>query len=154
MAGGVDNRNMDGGARRILCPVDFSDESSRALKEAIARFPGCEQVLLHVVDGELPRRVAQQIGLDPEGIAAQAWNHADVRLEETVAQLASRGANARALLERADAAVETARVVAREKVDLVIVRVRPLAADRDGGRFRTRLSRLLPCPLVLVPFTE
>lgn len=135
--------------RRLLVPIDFSDASSRALSAALEREPDAELLVLHVVDGDFARRASQRTGLDPEELAEKAWSYADVRLEETVAQLRSRGANARALLSRGDPVEETLAAARREGATVIVVGVDE-AGEREG-RFRTSLARHSRTPVLLVP---
>src|SRR5690348_9517625 len=94
---------------KVLVCTDFSDAAAAGLRHARKRFPDARLVLLHVVDDDFARRASQRTGLDPEELAAKAWTHADVRLEE-MAQ--ATGAEAR--LERGDPVAQTIAVAKRE----------------------------------------
>jgi nucleotide-binding universal stress UspA family protein len=136
--------------RKILVATDFSDAAAAGLRLAAERHPDAELLLLHVVDDDFARRASQRTGLDPQELAEKAWNHADVRLEETAAAMRSRGRRVRPLLLRGDPVAMTVDAANRDAADCVIVGVDALAVGAPGGRFRTRLVRRCPCPVLFV----
>lgn len=130
---------------KVLVCTDFSDAAAAGLRAARARFAGATLLLLHVVDDDFARRASQRTGLDPEELAEKAWTHADVRLEE-----AAQAAGVRALIERGDPVAQTIAVAEREQVDCIVVGVDALVLGAPGGRFRQRIVRAAPAPVLFV----
>jgi len=136
--------------RKILVATDFSDAAATGLRMAAERHPDAELLILHVVDDDFACRASQRTGLDPQELAEKAWNHADVRLEETAAAMRSRGRRVRPLLLRGDPIATTAETARSEGADGVVIGVDALTEGASGGRFRTRLVRSCPCPVLFV----
>jgi nucleotide-binding universal stress UspA family protein len=144
--------------RRILCPVDFSDPSLRALQHASALAGWYESALTALyVDTELPIDNAADVGAF--GVAPTAVLQAarTTRVVDDLHAFVTRVLNGRGV----DVEVEEARGVA----DAIVGRAVALPADlivmgthgRAGmkrwfaGSVAERVLRMAPCPVMVVP---
>jgi nucleotide-binding universal stress UspA family protein len=142
---------------RILCPIDFSDESRHALAHAtaVARWSGAAVTLLHVshpeaftnpplLFDELPRGAAM---IDSALRAAEdempKWSQSVTAAGVNVETLIERGSPVRHILERAAAL----------PADLVVMGTH----GRSGferlvlGSVTEKVLRKAPCPVMVVP---
>ncbi|NRD73138.1 universal stress protein [Shewanella sp. VB17] len=77
--------------RQILCPTDFSETASHALKYALemANFYQVSLRLLHVVDQPLGNENYQILAIDPESLAQQMEDAAAEKMQELLCDLKS-----------------------------------------------------------------
>ena len=133
--------------RRILCPVDFSPASERALAHAIAwaKMFGAELQILHViVDGrEDPRAAPLYEGMLRARSALESWIE-----RHGAGDLASRG-----VVRATSVGSCIAEHAARAGIDLVVLG----SHGRRGFRSRLlgteceRVAREAPCPVLVIP---
>jgi len=147
------------GYTRILCPIDFSEPSRRALRyaSATARWYGAKLIVLHV----FPEVPAVDIipslvvaGSAPNARRARDRERTAEMLERFVHDVVPHGVDVEWRMEdEADAALEIARDAAEYQSELIVM----------GTHGRTGYERLLlgstaetvvrgaPCPVVVVP---
>ena len=142
--------------RRILCPIDFSDHSRRALDHAmaIARSHQSTVTVLYVF---APLPVAA-VGLGPMGLEPTVLSPIDSErlLEETKAFAATEsapGVSVQALVRGGSAAAEIVDQAADMQADLLVMGTH----GRSGferlvlGSVTERVLRKAPCPVMTVP---
>jgi nucleotide-binding universal stress UspA family protein len=140
---------------RILCPVDFSDCSRRALQYAVAmgKWYGARVTALHVLPN-LPV-IATQPRFRGQGLTLRELDAAEVRgeLAEFVEQTAGDIPVITDLVEAPDARAETLRQAEELHADLVVMGTH----GRSGierlllGSVAERVARASNCPVMLVP---
>ncbi|MBU1206290.1 MAG: universal stress protein [Proteobacteria bacterium] len=142
--------------KKILCPTDFSEPSSEALKVAseMAAHFGSELLLLHVVT---PVVVSPDVIVVPPvtvPVSEQELEEpAKKSLEEMVQRYESQGLRARFLLLRGNAADEILRAAEEEKVDQIVIATR----GRTGldrfifGSVAEKVVRFAKCPVLTIP---
>ena len=145
--------------RRILCPVDFSDNSDHAMSYAVAlaRTFGAELRLVHVIApivAALPGETAL-----PEVILASMDDLADAtraRLQQTADTLAADGLTVRHEVLRGAPFIEIVRYAHEIEADLIVLGTR----GRTGlghlliGSVAERVVRKAPCPVLTVKHPE
>jgi nucleotide-binding universal stress UspA family protein len=142
--------------KKILCPTDFSEPSSEAIKVAseLASQFGSELLLLHVV---APLSVPPEVmGLPPATVPVgeqELEASAKRSLEERVGRLHAEGLRARFLLRPGNAADEILRAAEEEKVDQIVI----ASHGRTGlnrilfGSVAEKVVRSARCPVLTVP---
>jgi nucleotide-binding universal stress UspA family protein len=153
--------------RKILVPVDFSEESGRALRDAVAlgRETGAQVVALHVIDEKAERdimlsRIAPVDGL-PFFLDSDAKVPIDIMLRERtldlwnfVAQHAGRThqERIRKVIRMGKLTKEIAALVRHEKIDLLVLKQRQQRLFPDLTTLKlVSLAGRLSCPVLLDP---
>jgi nucleotide-binding universal stress UspA family protein len=142
--------------KKILCPTDFSEPSSEAMKvasEMAAHFES-ELLLLHVV---VPLSVSPEVMVMPPVTVPVSGQELEASakqsLEEIVSRLRSEGLRARFLLLRGNAADEIIRAAEEEQVDQIVIATR----GRTGlnriifGSVAEKVVRSAKCPVLTIP---
>jgi nucleotide-binding universal stress UspA family protein len=132
---------------KVLVCTDFSAAAAAGEREAAKIFPGAELVLFHAVDPRVSQIVEHLTGKDRRELRDELMAYADQRLAEIVGRLTSKGTKVQLELVEGDPVESAIAVAARTGCGAMIVGVEPT----EIGRFRTRLARRCPLPLVLVP---
>ena len=107
--------------RRIVCAVDFSPASVKALQYAAALAEACRSTLLvsHVVESEIALAgTTKRLGSPEPRTADSTWRH---RLHEAVECALPRGANVQERLMTGDPASEILRLAQEESADLIVI---------------------------------
>ena len=141
--------------RRILCPLDLSDASLRALDYAtsLARESAAELLLLHVI--EVPPEVHQFLLSAVAGVeSVRAAVEADClqRLRELVPREARHGWTVETSVREGTAYREILRVASENKTDLIVMGVQGRGAIdlMMFGSNTVRVSRAATCPVLIV----
>jgi nucleotide-binding universal stress UspA family protein len=140
--------------RRILCPIDFSEHSRRAIEEAvpIARWYGATLIGMHVTP------VGPRPGSLDAGVGASAWD--PIPQARILGDLTEWLAPARAAgvpTETLVATGPTAGVIAEQAEDLAADLVVMGTHGRGGferfllGSVTEKVLRIAPCPVLAVP---
>ena len=130
IVGTVERLSID----RILCPVDFSEFSRRAIHYALslARHFGAQLYVQHTA--EIPQALFRA---EAEPSAVQAWRHQLPRLEQDLAQLLKENgasvSEARIAVNEGTALDRILETISNQRVDLVVM----------GTHGRTGMSRLM-----------
>ena len=143
----------------ILCPLDFSEPSQKALQNAIemaAQFRA-ELVFVHVIPPAAPG-----IPADPTYAFAGSENYEQalrVKAEEQLTLAAQRlpeGIKSRHVIGTGDAANEIVRLANEESADLIVIATHGLTGWRHlvFGSVAERVIRLAQRPVLVVPAHE
>jgi nucleotide-binding universal stress UspA family protein len=140
--------------RRVVCPVDFSPISKRALDHAavIARWYEAELVVLHVVPF-MPTIFGFPAAVDSAAVAAADADAVLPELTRVVAQAETMVSATQAMVRSGSPAVEILRYAVEAKADLLVVGTH----GRTGferfmlGSVTEKVLRKAPCPVLTVP---
>ncbi len=138
---------------KILCPVDFSEHSERALKYAafLARAHGAKLILLHVIEPLHGLDQYMVLLLTPEELTSKLQNQANNHLSAVAKKVEGRIKVDTAVREGA-AFVEIIRQARESKVDLIVMG----SQGRSGvdhlliGSVAEKVTRKAPCPVLVV----
>ena len=141
-------------AKKVLVPFDYSDRCVNAVRRALEIIPGDgEVVVAHVMIDFFP--------VHPEELYPQFSQEAErQRVESKMKEMLLDGdinlGNIRLEFAVGDAGTEIAELAKAEKADLVVV---PSHGRRGFkrmvlGSVAERISRLSPCPVLIVKETE
>ncbi|MBK7583943.1 MAG: universal stress protein [Myxococcales bacterium] len=152
---------MLSGFRRILCPVDASECSRRALRSAVdlaGRFSG-EVEVLHVY--QLPAYIQPGVlvwaAVGPRTLAEVADEQAQTDVEGLLAGFSSdERAKLRVTREIGDAAAVIVERARSQPIDLLVMGTHGRTGVRRFlmGSVAERVLRLAPCPVLVVPLNE
>jgi len=142
--------------KRILCPTDFSEPSSKAIKAAaeIAAAAKAELLLMHVVapvpalDGP-----SGAPAFDLAGYQDELVRSAQRALEERRRHRVPESVRSRAIVAIGDAAHEVTRLAAEEDVDLIVIATHGRTGWRERlfGSVAAKVVRLAACPVLTIP---
>lgn len=140
--------------RRIVCPVDFSPISKRALDHAavIARWYEAELVVLHVIPF-MPTIFGFPAAVDAAAVAAADADAVIPTLTEFVAQAETMVSATRTMVRSGSPAVEILQCAAEAEADLLVLGTH----GRTGferfmvGSVTEKILRKAPCPVLSVP---
>jgi universal stress protein A len=144
---------------RILCPLDFSESSQKALQTAteIARQFRAELVLVHVIPPATPGIPADPTyaftGTEDYGEALRTKAEDQLTL---AAQSLSEGLQARKVIVTGDAADQIVRLANDESADLIVIATHGLTGWRHliFGSVAEKVIRLAERPVLVVPVHE
>ena len=143
---------------KILCPVDFSDDSKAALNHAeeLARRFSAELVVLHVVEPVLYPVAYGMPPVSPINFEETAKESAQKALEPLVRSIAERGVNARSLVDAGTASMRICELARTEGFDLVVLATHGYTGVKHMllGSTAERVVRLCPCPVLTVKTRE
>ena len=130
---------------KILCPVNFSGVSRRAVDYAIqlAESLEAELSLLHIVGPILPS--SYELSMNIGEILKALSNEATSRLKEWAKNAESAGVPIRRTVRIGEIEDLIVRAIHSEKVDLIVV------GGQGGGVFEQRVVRSAICPVLIVP---
>lgn len=139
---------------KILCPVDFSDESQSALEYAadLARSLGSQLIVLHAV---APVLYPVAYGLAPVGPAnyeEEARKAAEARLQEMLSGLDEGGVFASSLVVTGTPWLRIPELVEEHGIDLVVMATQGLTGIKHAllGSNAEQVVRRCPCPVLTV----
>lgn len=139
---------------RILCPIDFSDQSHAALEEAegLARTFGAELLVLHVVEPVLYPVAYGLAATATIDLAAEARKGAEQALGPVVAALKERAIDAAPLVAEGTASMRICELADERDVDLVVMATHGLTGVRHLliGSTAERVVRRCRCPVMTV----
>lgn len=144
--------------RHILVPLDFSDNSRKALRYAIAlaRQFGARITLLHVVE---PLIYPADSGFVP--VEAHAWEgnllkETKARLDALVREEMPSDLAVETAVVTGNAFMEVAEVAREKKVDLLVITTHGYTGLKHLvlGSTAERVVRYAPCPVMVVRETE
>jgi nucleotide-binding universal stress UspA family protein len=138
--------------RTILCPLDFSDASIRALEYAmsLAKEADARLILLHVIEDLLADADVETLGhLSLAEYYRQSEQDATARLQRMVPEEAGVWSTPQLRVGRGRAHREILKVVADERADLVVMGVQGRSAvGRVFGSTTHRVIREAGCPVL------
>lgn len=144
----------------ILVATDFSEGAGAAFQMAkkLAKSLGAKIVLLHVINQKLVVRLAEYLKLEPDAILPELRERAQKQMSEFQARWQTEGLEVESLVAVGLPFQEIA-IIARDlAVDLVALGgygrtsgARPLE-DLFFGSTAEKVVRLLPCPVLCVPW--
>lgn len=136
--------------RRILCPIDFSDCSRRALDQALvlARWSGASVTVLHV---SAPATGGP--GVEPGVAALPSPDALAEQVQHFVAERAVPGVTAEVSIRKGSAAAEILAEAASSHADLLVLgtRGRSVLKRLLLGSVAEQVLRAAPCPVLTVP---
>ena len=140
--------------RKILVPVDFSNESRRALEEAIeiAKAFGAEIRLLHCCVLDVPA-VSQTYGIaTPANYVFELHEAASKRLMEWRSKVRAEGLNAEQTVSAQSPFVEIPALADEIRADLIVMGTRGLSGLKHVllGSVAERTIRSAKCPVLVV----
>lgn len=141
-------------AKRILCPIDFSDFSMQALEvaEDIASRYGSELVLVHVVP-VIPKLVGHADIFTEGEYENKLIASATARMADIVIKLQQKGLEARSTVSLSnDPAMEIMRVAESEKSDLIVIATHGVTGWRRiaFGSVTDKLVRNAECSVLVL----
>lgn len=146
------------GYRRILCPVDTSECSERALGVALglaARFDSSVEILhVYHVPAYVQPGILVWASVGPRPLWELAEEQAKHELEEFLSDLSPEArARSSSSLEVGDAAISIVERARRGAHDLVVMGTHGRTGARRLviGSVAERVVRLSPCPVLVVP---
>ena len=146
------------GYRRILCPVDSSECSLRALRYALAlarHYDATLDVLrVYHVPAHIQPALLIWAATGPRPISELAEEQADAELEQFLSRLpAADRRQVGSILEAGDPARGIVEVVRRQGSDLVVMGTHGRTGARKValGSVAERVVRTCPCPVLVVP---
>jgi nucleotide-binding universal stress UspA family protein len=138
----------------VLCPIDFSDPSSEALKIAgeLASKVGAGLLLVHVVP------VLPALPNDPNFVLKVPeyerllHQDADEKLAHLVREMAKAGIQTRTMVGHGDAASEIVRIAESEKADLIVIATHGTTGWRRFvfGSVAEKVVRFAKCPVLTI----
>ena len=142
--------------RRVLCAVDFSQDSARALEYAVslARHAAGRLTLVHAIE---PMPVAYDpmggVNFDVAGYERAMEDSARAQLQKVAPDAAAAGAEIETLVTRGKAYKEILRVAAGQQADLIVLGVHGRNAfDRlVFGSTTEQILRRATCAVLAVP---
>ncbi|MFT7463080.1 MAG: universal stress protein A [Pseudohongiellaceae bacterium] len=139
---------------RILCPLDFSDQSQAALDnaEGLATTFGAELIVLHVVEPVLypvAYGLTSTVAVD---LSADACKGAERALAPVVEALLDRGVRAAPLVAEGRASGRICELVDERDIDLVVMATQGLTGVKHLliGSTAERVVRHCSCPVMTV----
>lgn len=144
--------------RRILVPLDFSDNARKALRyaEAFARQFGARLTLLHVVE---PMIYPADSGFVP--VETHSWEGALVketqgRLEALARESIGPGIEVEAVVATGNAFMEIAETARQREIDLLVITTHGYTGLKHLflGSTAERVVRHAPCPVMVVRQAE
>jgi nucleotide-binding universal stress UspA family protein len=145
--------------KAILVATDFSECAGAAFKVAkeLARQFGAKIILLHVIQQRLVARVAEHLKVEPHGLLPAFREEAQLHLDEVLKECCCNGLEVTSMVTVGIPFQEIA-VVARDlAADLIVMG----GYGRSGrgpieevffGSTAEKVVRLLPCPVLCVPW--
>jgi nucleotide-binding universal stress UspA family protein len=141
--------------RRILCPVDFSDGSLRALEYAmtLARDAGAQLLILHAI--EVPPELQEfpvSAGFSVESVRAAAEADALRRLRELVPTPGRSNGQIETAVREGAAYHEILKVASEHRSDLIVMGVQGRGAINLMlfGSNTARVARAATCPILIL----
>jgi nucleotide-binding universal stress UspA family protein len=137
---------------KILCPLDFSESSYKALNGAaeVASYFGAELVIVHVISTPVPGIPAAS-----EEYERALWVNAEEHLSLAIQRL-PKGLRPRTAIGTGDAADEIVRLAGAEAADLIVIATHGLTGWRHliFGSVAEKIIRLADRPVLVVPAHE
>ena len=137
---------------RILCAVDFSESSERALDLAaeLAREYGAELHIVHAVDLPLTLMTPYEVAV-PDGLIREAREAAQRKLDGTLERLRGRGLEAKGHLGDVPAAPAIADCASQHGADLLVLGTRGHTGLKHLllGSVAERTIQLSPCSVLV-----
>lgn len=139
---------------RILCPIDFSDQSQAALDKAegLAEAFGAELLVLHVVEPVLYPVAYGLAATAAVDLAAEARKGAEQALGPVIEALKERGVSAAPLVAEGTASLRICELAEEREIDLVVMATHGLTGVRHLliGSTAERVVRRCVCPVMTV----
>ena len=147
--------------KKILCPTDFSEPSTRAVKVAseLAMHFSAEVCLLHVI-APIPVPVVEGADLSPgfdvPSYQLELETLAERSIKEMLEKMLPKELKVRPLVGHGDAANEIVRIAEEEKFDLIVIATHGTTGWRHliFGSVAEKVVRLSPCPVLTIRATE
>lgn len=146
--------------RSVLCAVDFSQDSARALEYAasLARHGAGRLTLMHAVE-PMPighDRMVGVVGFDVAGYERALEESGRAQLQQVAPDAAAVGTEVETVITRGKAYKEILRIATERQADLIVVGVHGRnALDRlVFGSTTEHLVRRATCPVLAVPGTR
>ncbi|HEY7913711.1 MAG TPA: universal stress protein [Blastocatellia bacterium] len=147
--------------KKILCPLDFSEASYRALDYAVGLSSslGAELCLVHVLPRVAEPAWARPLHCNPDEVSlvlseyeGALYTSAQRKLHEVIRQRLPEDTKPRAVVRVGEAAVEIMNAADEESADLIVIASRGLSGRPDVfGSVAERVSRLAKRPVLIVP---
>jgi nucleotide-binding universal stress UspA family protein len=139
---------------RILCPIDFSPPSEKALRQAeeIARTFGSELVVAHVVEPMIYPVAYGMPPVAPIDYEDAAKTSAQTALQPIVERLSKAGVKATALVDTGAASMRICELVKDQHFDLVVLATHGYTGLKHVllGSTAERVVRHCTCPVLTV----
>lgn len=140
--------------KRILSPIDFSQDSLEALDVAqdVATRYGSELILMHAVP-VIPKLPPDVSSLHEGDYERGLIKDSEQRLEELASKARANGLTVRATVGLAnDAAMEILRTAEQEMVDLIVIATHGITGWRRlaFGSVADKVTRTADCPVLVL----
>ena len=138
----------------ILCAVDFSPASTKALSYALslAQEAAATLVLLHVTQWPTPQQIGSDSSLAAAALADSVRHEAEHKLREAVPAAAREWCEARELVTSGRPHEDIVETAAQEHADLIVMGVHSRAAALTTffGSTANQVVRHARCPVLVV----
>jgi nucleotide-binding universal stress UspA family protein len=142
--------------QRVLCPVDFSDMSGKALHHAaaVARWYGAELHVLHAIVPVIPPPLPVGAAL-PAMIAEESPAAAEQSLRQLVERAAIERHAVREVVRHGAAVAEIVDYAREQDIDLIVLGTHGLTGLEHLllGSVAERVLHYAPCPVLTIPRT-
>jgi universal stress protein A len=142
--------------RRVLVPVDFSENSTRAVDQAkaLAKQSGGSVILLHVV--EINYAYADVAVFDQATLERDLLAGAEQRLDQMAESCKADGVPAKYLVRSGRSSRVIADVAAAEKADLIVISTHGYTGLKHVllGSTAENVVRYAPCPVLVLRSVE
>jgi universal stress protein A len=142
--------------RRFLVPVDFSENSARAVAQAtaLAKQSGGSVILLHVV--EINYAYADVAVFDQAALERDLLAGAEQRLEQMAQSSQAEGVSAKYMVRSGRSSRVIADVAAAEKTDLIVISTHGYTGLKHVllGSTAENVVRYAPCPVLVLRSVE
>ena len=136
--------------RKILCPVDFSEPSHKAVEyaKALREKFGAELLLLHVIE---PFLTQSFIAFDPN-LGTQVVEEVEEKARELLENLRQASPDIQTMIRKGKPYEEIVEVAKTEKVDLIVMGTHGLKGISHFliGSVAEKVVRHAPCPVLTV----
>lgn len=140
--------------QKVLCAVDFSPVSTRALAYALslAQEAAATLVLTHVLEWPGPQQAASDSSLATSALAESLRRAAEERLHHCVPDTARAWCQTREIVPSGKPHLEIVKLAASEHADLIVVGVhsRPAVVAPFFGSTANQVVRHATCPVLVV----
>lgn len=146
--------------KKILWPTDFSGPSYHALKTAkdLASHFSSQLYIVHIIR-PMPPIVEPRKRLPKFNMALyqdELKISAQKSLQEVKEKKLGNISNVHTIVGRGDAAAQIARIVEKERVDLIVLSTHGTSYNRQFfiGSVAEKVVRFVSCPILTVPFVK
>ena len=134
--------------RHILCGIDFSPASERALAYARSLAKEAELTILHVMEAAMPRHDFAVSGAVHAATGHAGWSVAAQRLDDLISADVTACGYGRELITSGKPCEQILRIAAQDAADLIVIGVHERSSSFVSGSTTMRVVRNATCPVL------